>query len=284
MSLQRSCPFLGVLDSDSIRVEWEGQPRPVRLMDVNPERAAPAGAKSATEFGRRTLRWARETYFEDVGEVLLHFSLDKVMLSNSGKLLCYVFVRGENYNVRLVREGWSPCFEKYGYPLIHRAEMERAEFWARLEGRGIWGGLGGRGDYRVLKSHWQRRAGLVDCHRLASTMGEDIFSCRLHYDEIVGRARAGASATVFAELTRSFHLSDGAVLIQLGNPFQPCTAYFPPETRDLAGFIEREFLGFGNANYAYLTGHLALAEGRPQIVIDVPDQITTYPPCAHVIA
>ena len=136
VQLRRSCPFLGVVDTDTLRVEWEGQPRLVRLMDVDPERALPGGAKPTTDFGRRTLRWIKEAVFEHVNEVVLEFPGEELTLSNSGKLLSYVFVRGENYNVRLVREGWSPCFNKYGHPRIHREDMARAELQARLERQG----------------------------------------------------------------------------------------------------------------------------------------------------
>jgi endonuclease YncB( thermonuclease family) len=278
MSLRRTCPFLGLLDGDTLRVEWEGHPKLVRLMDVDPERATPGGTKPTTEFGRRTLRWAKEVYFKDVSEVVLEFVSDDIILSNSGKLLCYVFVNGDNCNVRLIREGWSPCFQKYGNPRIHRREMEQAEFWARMEGRGIWGGLGGRGDYRAFKDYWQLRAGQIAAFRLATGMGEDILNCRLDYPEIVAIAGAKRSAHVFVELTRAFHHLDGSVVFQLGNPMQPFSAIFPPATNALAGFLEREFLGFGRPNYIYLDGTLGLNDGHPLIVIEHPEQISTSPP------
>ncbi len=278
MSLQRACPFLGVLDSNSIRVEWEGQPRPVRLLDVDPEIGSFGGPRSATEFGRRTLHWARESYFKDVKDVVLEFPANDIMLSNSGRLLGYVFVNGDNYNVRLVREGWSPCFPKYGHPPIHREEMERAEQWARLEGRGIWGGLGGRGDYASLKSYWLLRAGQVACYRLATAMGEDILSCRFDYVDIVALARTKTRAQIFGDLTRSFHQSDGAILIQIGSPRQPLSALFPPTARALGAFVEREFVGPGKPNYIYVDGTLSLVGDSPQIVIEQLDQIATCPP------
>lgn len=278
MASRRTCPFLGVVDSDTLRVAWDGEPRLVRLADVDPERASPGGAKPATEFGRRTLRWARETYLKDAAEVQLEFATDEIALSNSGKLLCYVWVGGDNFNVRLVREGWSPCFCKYGYPRIHRAAMEQAEFWARLEGRGIWGGLGGRGDYHALRNWWQLRAGQVACFRLATAMGEDILNCRLDYAEIVSAAQAKGQAHLFVEPTRAFRKPDNSVVIQLGNPVQPFAAVFPPAARALADFLEREFIGFGKPNYVYLHGRLSLADERPQILIEEPEQIGTYPP------
>jgi micrococcal nuclease len=246
-------------------------------MDVSPERAAPGGPKQATHFGRQALAWARETYFKDHTEVDLEFPSDKPWHSNSGKLLAYAIAQGDNYNVRLVREGWSPCFEKYGLPRIHRAEMAGAELRARLEGRGIWGGLGGRGDYAALKAYWAQRAGQVESYRNALFMGEDILSTRMDGENILARAKAGAAATVFADVQRSCDVSDGSLLIQIGSPQLALCAHFPPSARSLAAFVEREYLGPFKSNYLFFTGQLSLAGPHPQIAIERPDQLSSWP-------
>ncbi|MFQ5422453.1 MAG: thermonuclease family protein [Phycisphaerae bacterium] len=277
MLLRRQCPLLSVADGDTIKIEWEGKPRLVRLMDVDPESAGVGGSKPTTDFGRRTLLWARQIVFDGVEAVEIEFPGDEVELSNCGALLGYVHVHGENYNVRLVREGWSLCFDKYGAPRIHRAAMEQAELWARAEGRGLWGGLGGRGDYRVSKSYFRVRAGQVEAFRHAAAMGEDILSSRLHYHDIVARARAGTGAHVFAEISRSFFQPDGAITFQLGSPRQPLEAVFPRSAVPLARFLEREFAGFGKPNYLYFSGRLAFDGERPQILIERLDQVRTYP-------
>ncbi|MEE8386842.1 MAG: thermonuclease family protein [Dehalococcoidia bacterium] len=277
VQLRRSCSLLGVVDADTLRVEWEGHPRLVRLMDVDPERATPGGTKPTTDFGRRTLRWAKEVVFAQVTDVVLGFPGEEPQLSNSGKLLGYVFVGGENYNVRLIREGWSPCFTKYGNPRIFREEMEQAELQARLDGRGIWGGRGGRGDYHALKTYWLLRAGQVDACRHATATGEDILGCRLDYRDIVARAQSGTSGCVFSDLARAFHMADGSVMIQLGSPQNPLSAFFPPGARDLAGFLQREFLGFGKPNYLFFHGRLSMVGEQPQITIEMLEQVSTCP-------
>ena len=277
MSLRRACALLEVVEADTLRVEWEGQPRLVRLMDVNPERAAPGGAKPATHFGRQTLAWARATCFKDQAEVDLEFPIDKPCHSNSGRLLAYVHVGGDNYNVRLVREGWSPCFEKFGLPRIHRSAMADAELRARLEGRGIWGGLGGRGDYTALKAYWSMRAGQVEGYRNALTMADDLLCARTDCDNILARAKAGATATIFADVSRAYDIADGSMLIQLGSPQFGLCAHFPPAARSLATFVEREFLGPFKPNYLYFTGSLSMAGQQPQIAIERPDQVSTWP-------
>ena len=276
--MRRSCPLLEIVDTDTLQIEWEGQPRPVRLMDVDPEHARPGGAKQPTEFGRRALRWAKEVVFKDAAEVIVEFPGEEVAYSNSGKLLAYASVGGDNANARLVREGWSPCFNKYGHPRIHRAEMEQAEQWARYEGRGVWGGRGGRGDYGALQAYWSLRAGQIEGCRHAVAMGEDVLGCRRDYRDIVARAKAGAAAWVFAESVRSFHMADGSTLIQLGSPYHPLSAFFPASAAAVAGFVEREHLGFGKPNYLYFNGTMSLAGEHPQIAVERLEQVSTCPP------
>jgi endonuclease YncB( thermonuclease family) len=278
MSPRRSCALLGVIDSDTLRVEWEGQPRLLRLMDVCPERARPGGARQPTAFGRKTLKYLKNVYLKDADSIEIETIRDEPLPSNSGKLLAYVFHAGENINERLVREGWSPCFDKYGYPLIYCTEMYEAEHRARYEGRGVWGGLGSVADYPTLKCYWLLRAGQVEAFRKARALGEDVFDTRLHYHDIRRRAEAGASINVFGDITRTYRMADGATIMQIGCPHQPFCAYFPRESRDLAGFIERCFVGHGKANYLYFDGELSLFQDQPQITIERLEQISACLP------
>lgn len=274
------CALLGLNETDTLLVQWEGSPRHVRLMDVLPEPATTGGSRPPTDLGRKTLAWAKDYLLENASEVQIEFPSGGEELSNSGALLAYVHARGELFNARLVRDGRSPCFEKYGRPRMHREAMERAELWARREGQGIWGDRSGTAEYDRLKSWWRIRAGQVDDYRHTTAQGEDYFNCRLDYEDIASHAKASASIVVFADLVRPFHLSDGSVLIQLGSPHQPLSAYFPPAARSLAAFIEHEFVGEGKPNYLYFDAPLVLAGDQPQITIERFEQISTCPPKA----
>lgn len=280
MSLRIVCALLDLPETDSLLVQWEGAPRQVRLMDVLPEPAGSDQVRSPTHLGRRTLRWAKEVLLENAAEVQIEFPSGHPEWSNSGRLLAYVHARGELYNARLVRDGRSPCFEKYGRPSIHRDAMERAELWARREGLGIWSDSGRRETYNRLKTWWRIRAGQIDDFRCLRAQGEDYFDCRLDYPSIVKHAKASATIVIFADLVRPFHLSDGSILIQLGSPQYPLSAYFPPSARSLALFVEREFVGEGQPNYVYFDAPLVMAGDQPQITVERFEQISTCPPKA----
>lgn len=277
MPHRRVCALREVVDAHTLLVQWNDRPQLLRLMDVAPESGSAAAGRTPTQFGRQTLRWATEDFFKGVRDVQIESPDDHWLSSNSGSQLGYAIVRGENYNVRLVREGFSPCFEKYGHPTTYRCEMEKAEQWARREGLGLWGSPV-REQYRSRKQWWLLRAGQVEGFRHAVDMGDDIFDCRAHYKEVVRHAKTGAKAAVFADVVGRFDLADGATLLQLGSPRQPLCAYFPPTLQGLSSFISEEYIGIGKPNYLYFDAVLSMEGNQPQFNIATPDQITTYPP------
>ena len=74
-----------------------------------------------------------------------------------GRLLAYVFVDGENFNVELVRQGLSPYYTKYGVSQKYNQEFREAERDARQHKLNIWGDPGLAEKYLRLKSKWGMR-------------------------------------------------------------------------------------------------------------------------------
>lgn len=277
MAFRRVCALRSIVDTHTLAVDWDGETRQVRLINVNPESGITGGAFRSTSLGRQALKWARESIFNDVGEVELEQVANEPPLSNDGHLLAYVWSRGECYNVKLVREGYAACFCKYGHPRGHLAEMHQAEHWARRECLGIWGEPNAEATY-ALSHWWMIRAGQVESYRRAAEKCEDILDARLHHDDIISRARVHAEVVVFADLRGHFELSDGAILLQLGNPRLPLCAFFAPMMAPLAKFLVRHHLGPGKPNYLYFTGVPTVEADQPQLNIESPRQISTYPP------
>jgi micrococcal nuclease len=58
--------------------------------------------------------------------------------SRDGLLLAYVFVKGKNFNLELVRKGLSPYHKRYGYSKKYHTEFQEAERHARANKLGIW--------------------------------------------------------------------------------------------------------------------------------------------------
>ncbi len=126
-----------VTDGDTIRVETEGGEESLRLTCVDTEESWAGSDKPVTRAGKDASEMAKKYFGEDTGDLVkvdLEFDTDdppEVCLQkhrdNFGRLLCYVHKGDENYNLKLVREGWSPYFVKYGRSRIYDAEFMAAE-------------------------------------------------------------------------------------------------------------------------------------------------------------
>jgi micrococcal nuclease len=73
---------------------------------------------------------------------------------NHGRLLAYIFVNGQNFNLELVKRGLSPYYTKYGRSKKYHAEFKAAEKKARKGKRNIWGDPELTKKYLRLKSKW----------------------------------------------------------------------------------------------------------------------------------
>ena len=71
-----------------------------------------------------------------------------------GRLLAYVFVDDQNFNLQLVRQGLSPYYTKYGRSQEYDQAFRDAEKSTRDLGLTIWGDPELREKYLWLKSKW----------------------------------------------------------------------------------------------------------------------------------
>jgi micrococcal nuclease len=86
-------------------------------------------------------------------DVSLEFEIDRLR-GNHGRLLAYVFVDGQNFNLDLVRKGLSPYYTKYSESEKYHVEFRAAEKLARKEELNIWGDTELTKKYLRLKSKW----------------------------------------------------------------------------------------------------------------------------------
>lgn len=141
-----------VADGDTLVVETGGKEERVRLLRVNtPEsvhpdtkKNIPAG-KTASDYTKRRLSGR---------QVRLQYEPGGDERDRYGRLLCYVFVEDQNFNVELVEEGLSPYYTEYGRSKEFDKNFESAERSAREGKRGIWGDPELAAEYTRLKKKW----------------------------------------------------------------------------------------------------------------------------------
>ena len=206
-----------VTDGDTIRVAMpDGTEESLRLACVDTEESLPGRNdpdKPVTEAGKAASEMVKAYFtapdggvapidieFETDGPVDL---ADHRFRDNYGRLLCYEHKGAENFAVKLVREGWSPYFAKYGRSRLYHAALLAAEAEAQAADLVIWNPTTNAGGasrpYDRLLPWWERRAGFVeDFRRVGAPAGA--LDVRLDYNRITAAMATGGKVTIFCDL------------------------------------------------------------------------------------
>ncbi|MGM0397581.1 MAG: thermonuclease family protein [Halobacteriota archaeon] len=138
-----------VVDGDTVEARFpNGETDTLRLLGVDtPEtahdRVSPGeyeeipdtveGRDHLFEWGERASAFATEELEGETVRIAVDESADR--RGGYGRLLVYVYADGENFNERLLREGYARLYDT---PFSLRAEFEAAETEAQREERGLW--------------------------------------------------------------------------------------------------------------------------------------------------
>ena len=122
-----------VIDGDTIQVLSDGRQYTVRLIGADtPETKHPT--KAVQRFGQEASAFT--TAALDGQTVQLEIDRTGDTRHRYGRLLRYVHLDGENFNARLIREGYAHAIRGFRYSM--RAQFIRLEDEARRRRRGLW--------------------------------------------------------------------------------------------------------------------------------------------------
>ncbi len=125
---------LKVVDGDTIDVLYKGKKERIRLRCVDtPESVHPDQSRN-TPLGKKASAYTKSRLLDK--SVDLEFETKK--RGNYGRLLAYVILDGKNFNLELVRKGWSEYYTKYGKSEDHHQEFVEAQKTARAAEINIW--------------------------------------------------------------------------------------------------------------------------------------------------
>jgi micrococcal nuclease len=140
-----------VVDGDTIVVDFgNGVKEKVRLLCVNTPESVHPDKKQNIPMGKVASKYTRKRLQGQ--PVTLEFGPE--LRGNYGRLLAYVFVGGQNFNVELVRQGLSAYYTKYGLSEKYDHDFRTAEKQARRDRLNIWGDADLTRRYLRLKSKW----------------------------------------------------------------------------------------------------------------------------------
>lgn len=298
-----------VVDGDTVRVflnEGDDRSESLRILALDTEEVFP-GSKPVTPLGRRASERAKELIAPDSivrlvlpGSEPLAEALAKHR-GNFGRLLVYLeLAEGRDFQEIMIREGLSPYFTKYGY--AHFASLHEryitAEREAQSADRGIWDQIGNNGsemrNYAALTTWWDLRGRIIEGYREVKRRAPEanLFNTRLDYARLVEIAKARQETTVFMELRDFTPTSGDHIVFRTGSREQPYQLFIPNGNagggEDVMGLLLERYVAEGEAkprrSYAYVTGPTKMfpdnENGRPEIVVTDPAQITDWPSIA----
>ncbi|MCC3408300.1 MAG: thermonuclease family protein [Microcoleus sp. PH2017_10_PVI_O_A] len=284
-----------VVDGDTVKVALNGKTESLRLICVDTEESYSNTSKPVTAAGKAASEMAKKYFATADGKLPLidiEFDTDdpvEIALSkhrdNYGRLLCYVHKDGENYNLKLIKEGWSPYFMKYGRSRLYHRQMTEAESAAKAYNLMIWNPITNAKipsrNYANLLPWWSMRGSIVEEFRLSEARGGAL-SVRLHYPKILAASEKAKSITIFCDLQAGINKwIGGNALIYAGSVYHKLDLWIPDaETYEMAPLkrlIEKRYAGQGRG-YVYISGQVEQYKSKPQIILKNIKQLSDFPP------
>ena len=139
-----------VVDGDTIVVNYEGKPEKVRLLCVNTPESVHPDKKQNIPMGKVASDYTKNR----LKGKYVDLEFEGPLRGRYGRLLAYIFVDGQNFNLELVKQGLSPYYTKYGLSQKYDQEFRETERYAREHKLNIWGDPALTQKYLRLKSKW----------------------------------------------------------------------------------------------------------------------------------
>ena len=291
----RNVPVIRVVDGDTLKVMLNGQREFLRLHCVDTEESFPCGTKPVTNAGIAASEMAKNYFTKPDGELTeidvefdghepLEVCLEKYRDSH-GRIICYVYKDGVNYNTWLIREGWSPYFIKYGRSIFYHQQMMEAEAQAQAHHRIIWEPHthhnGAFRNYDLLMSWWTLRDSIIQDYRL-NGVRSGVLSVRLDYPKIIAAATEEEWITIFCDLQDGVTkwIGSGA-LIHTGSKDHILKLWIPEAKNDknapIVQLIQKRYSGLGRG-YVYVSGKAVMYRDKPEITLIDLKQISDFCP------
>lgn len=125
---------LRVIDGDTFVITYAGKKEKVRLLNVDTPESVHPDASRNTMMGVKASDYTKQMLENKY--VVLEF--EDEARGKYGRLLAYAHLQGLNFNIELVKQGFSPYLTKYGVSKKYDAQFRAAEQFAKSQGLNIW--------------------------------------------------------------------------------------------------------------------------------------------------
>jgi micrococcal nuclease len=150
VSLANKYRIIRIIDGDTIVVNYQCKYEKLRFLRVNTPESVHPDEKQNIPMGKVASDYTKTK----LAGKFVDLEFEGPFRGRYGRLLAYVFVDGQNFNLDLVRQGLSPYYTKYGLSQKYDEQFRQAERYARKNKLGIWGDPKLTQKYLRLKSKW----------------------------------------------------------------------------------------------------------------------------------
>lgn len=288
-----------VVDGDTIRVQFPHlvPEKSLRILNLETEESNSGSNKLITPWGHQAKERAK-LFFQPQDLVILEYPgtesieiCQRRYQDNYGRPLILIHKQGVDYQEMMLREGYSPYFNKYGNAafLSYHQRYQQAEREAQAANLGIWDQIAANGaelhNYAALGVWWNLRAQIIDQFRQWQKQQDNLLNSRLDFETIVAKAHQQEQVVVFTELRSLRRITPTSARIEIGSVKQPFNLYIPntdsPEGKALVHLLNHRYFStndYPKRSYAYISGQLRLFNKNPQITVHSTAQITDEPP------
>ncbi|MGB3404043.1 MAG: thermonuclease family protein [Microcoleaceae cyanobacterium] len=295
----RNLQVTKVVDGDTIKVLLNGRREFIRLHCIDTEESFSNGSKPVTQMGVAATAMAKQYFTHKDGSLVqvdIEFDSDHSIAAclekhrdNHGRLICYVHKGAEHYNLRVIKEGWSPYYTKYGRSQEYHQQMVEAEAEAQAYHRQIWNPHTPQNsasrNYNLLISWWSLRDSVIQDYRCYGRAA-GVFSVRLDYPKILAAAAKNEQITIFCDLQDGITkwIGSGA-LIHTGSKDHIIKLWIPEakfeKNAPLVQLIQKRYAGLGRG-YVYVRGEVSMYRDKPEITLTDLRQLSDFCPSRMV--
>ena len=287
-----------VVDGDTVAVTINDREEKLRLSNLDTEESNHGSDKPVTPWGKKAKERATELLpagapvtLEFAGNEPLEVCLERYR-DNFGRLLVWLRRDDLDFQERMIADGYSPYFSKYGYADFepHHHRYLAAEREAQTAHVGVWDQVGVNGseqrNYALLGVWWTLRAELIAAYRVLRAARPELLNSRLDYAELRELAKQGRTATVFTELRTYTPVGQNKAIVDIGSKAQPFKLFLPDvegaDGQRLLRLLDGRYIPKDphhvRRSYAYVHGQLQLFRDEPEVVVASAAQITDVPP------
>jgi micrococcal nuclease len=207
-----------VVDGDTVVITYQGKLEKVRMLCVNTPESVHPDKKQNIPMGKTASNYTKKR----LQGRYVDLEFEGPLRGGYGRLLSYLILDGENFNLELVRQGLSPYYTKYGLSKKYDQDFKNAERYARNHKLHIWGDTDLAQKYLRLKSKWgQYRSKTSSPTRIVQTKEWSYVASRK--SKVFHRADAKCVKTISPHNLIGFKSREEAI----ASGWRPCNACRP---------------------------------------------------------